>query len=1007
MKLHSLLIICLVSILPLNIFSQGETDNWLLGGADFLINFSSGEPSLITPSVVTGNPAGGIPPVPYHYFYYTSFCGSSISDSEGNLLMYSNGELIWNAAFDTMLNGTNLYGNFESSQCLFIPYPGFKNKYYFITTPYVYPSFGVRYSEIDMSLDNGLGAVISSNNLLLSPACQKVSAVYHSNGKDIWLMVHLWNSNAFYVYLITPNGISPNPVISNVGTVHQEPFPPPPMYNSASAGDLKFSTNGKRLAVAIEGLNLFEIFDFDNTTGIVSNPISFSGELAQNVEFSLDGTIAYLGDQNAYPSNNSSKIYQVDLLAGSQNQIINSKLAINSDTNCSAITNYSNTSSTCYLEHLLQLAPNGRIYSISTNSIASDFLSSINSPNTPGILCDFEFEVLTIPSTYCGNILQSIPNFFRSYLDKNILFDNLCFGDTTLICTQTNTNFDSIRWVFEDTLAGLSFSIANQDTVFHSFSEPGSYQIMLKRYRNAQLDEVKKMLYIMPTVNIAFSDTLVCPNDTIEVFANENYCQFDWLNDFSTDTLFADTIKINQPGTYWPIITNYDEYCGSLDTITVDYVEINPVLGNDTSGNCITNPYILQVNYQNGDSVFWSNGETDDSIIAYFAGEYQATIYYEGCYDIDTIIVEYENLLSPDLGPDSFLCTGDSLSLSGGTFPNTNYIWLPTGETSEQINVNNSGEFILSISNICGDFSDTILVSDLEPPVVELGNDTTICSGDTIVLDATNPQSTYSWMDIFYDSALTVSIANNYWVIVENQCGIATDSISIFMDFPLEINLGNDTIICQGDSLQLSIFNYQLSIVNWSTGETTPEIFISDSGIYWINLENACGVFSDTIELLVSDPQFSFPDDTLGMYSGYIELSADSGWTAYFWENGETTNQTVVSDTGWFSLQVSDSLGCTTSDSVFIIDVSAIPEYENSKIRIFPNPANDELFVTNIPEKSEIFVYSLLGQSMPTKCKEEFGNAKVLNISHLHSGGYVIGIRESGKSVGKLLFIKE
>ncbi|MBT6686245.1 MAG: T9SS type A sorting domain-containing protein, partial [Bacteroidetes bacterium] len=181
----------------------------------------------------------------------------------------------------------------------------------------------------------------------------------------------------------------------------------------------------------------------------------------------------------------------------------------------------------------------------------------------------------------------------------------------------------------------------------------------------------------------------------------------------------------------------------------------------------------------------------------------------------------------------------------------------------------------------------------------------------------------------------------------------------------------------------------------------------SDSGIYWINLENACGVFSDTIELLVSDPQFSFPDDTLGMYSGYIELSADSGWTAYFWENGETTNQTVVSDTGWFSLQVSDSLGCTTSDSVFIIDVSAIPEYENSKIRIFPNPANDELFVTNIPEKSEIFVYSLLGQSMPTKCKEEFGNAKVLNISHLHSGGYVIGIRESGKSVGKLLFIKE
>ncbi|MBT3209422.1 MAG: hypothetical protein HN347_13825, partial [Bacteroidetes bacterium] len=376
MKVCNLLLFCLIYIFPLNGIAQGETNNWILGGVDFFISINNGEPSLITPPVVTGSPVGGIPPVPYHYFYFSSICCSSISDAEGNLLMYSNGELIWNAAFDTMLYGTNLYGNFESSQCLFIPHPGYENRYYFFTTPYYFTSIGVRYSEIDLNLDNGLGGLISSNNLLLSPACQKVSAVYHANGKDIWLMVHQWNSNAFYAYLITKNGINPNPIISNVGTVHQEPIPPPSMYHSASAGDLKFSTNGKRLAVAIEGLDLFEIFDFDNTNGIVSNPISIYGKWAQSVEFSPDGTIIYLGDTDSgFAPDNFSEIFQIDLLAGSQSQIINSKVIINSDT---IAFNSPNGPLYSYM-HLLQLAPNGKIYIVA--SYNENFLSCINFPN--------------------------------------------------------------------------------------------------------------------------------------------------------------------------------------------------------------------------------------------------------------------------------------------------------------------------------------------------------------------------------------------------------------------------------------------------------------------------------------------------------------------------------------------------------------------------------------------------------------------------------------------------
>jgi len=927
---------------------------------------------------------------------------SCISNQNGNLLMFCSFEQIYDASYYPMQNGYGLHGGITSTQNIIIPKPGNPNHYYVVVTPFgsQYTNYAT-YSEVDMNLNGGLGAVTNIKNVNLGingiASTGKVTATYHANGKDIWLMIHGAYSNIFFAFLVTEDGISDFPAVSYAGINHLELYP-----NQANRGEMKFSPDGKRLAAAVKGMNTVQLFDFNNNTGIVSNPISFTNiQTPKSVEFSMDGTVLYYSNDNvqyncACPYD-TTFIFQADLLAGDTISIINSTYPVFWYSDSNAIYNYGSSA--------LQLAINGSIYVIHETGYG-DSLFIIKHPELVGNNCEYGF-CLEIPDSFGGQFHKYLPNFFRSYLDRNILTENICFGDSTLLFTETNLNFDSIRWEFLDSASLQFVSVSNQDSIYFVFSEPSDYEIQLYRYRDGNEDMTKKWIYILPVVDISLEDTTLCPNQSLAINTALPFVNFAWVKDSIADTTFTNNFIISQSGTYWPIITNYDEYCGSLDTMTVDYVEINPVLGNDTSGNCITNPYSLQVNYQNGDSVFWSNGETGDSIIANFAGQYQATVYFAGCSDSDTINIEYENLLSPDLGPDVFLCAGDSVKLFGGSFPNAEYFWSPTGDTVEQFFTTVPGLYILTVSNICGEFTDSILITALEIPVVNLGNDTTICIGDSLVLNATNPQSIYSWQDLSNDSFLTVWTTNDYWVIVENQCGQASDSIFVDFEFPLQINLGNDTTICQGDSLQLSIINYQLSIQNWSTGDTVPEIFVSDSGNYWLETQNACGIFTDTMELFVSNPQFSFPDDTIGMLTGYIELSAELGWSTYVWENGETTNQTVVSDTGWLALQVADSLGCQTTDSIFILDVSAIHENENSKIRIFPNPANDELFIINIPEMAEIFVYSLHGQSISINRTEEYGNTKILDISNLDSGAYFLDICESGKYVGRVLFLKE
>jgi hypothetical protein len=318
-----------------------------------------------------------------------------------------------------MPNGTGLFGHTSSTQSLIVKRPGWSGRYYIFTLDIIYSDFpdnGLNYSEVDMSLNGGFGDVIpavKNINLISDSMSEKICGVEHSNGSDIWVLVHKWNSNMFYSYLVTSTGINP-PIINNIGSI-QTGFD--------SQGQMKFTLSGNKVGLAAQESGYFEIFDFDKANGTVSNPLLIMDTLtwgAYGLEFSPDGSKLYVS--NSYLPDDT--IYQYNLLAGSDSLIIASRVSLGSIN---------------VVDHVgqLQLGPNGKIYIVKVGQIK---LAVINNPNNLGLNCNLSpngFQLLPPGLNGIG-----LPNFVASYLIPTGITENSLTTSFSIYPNPTNTKLN-------------------------------------------------------------------------------------------------------------------------------------------------------------------------------------------------------------------------------------------------------------------------------------------------------------------------------------------------------------------------------------------------------------------------------------------------------------------------------------------------------------------------------------------------------------------------------------
>ncbi len=496
-----------------------EAGTWYFG-QNAGLDFSGGDPVAVTDGQLVTNEG----------------C-ATISDSDGNLLFYTDGMSVWNKNHEVMNNGIGLLGHYSSTQsAVIVPKPGSDSLYYIFTVPAEEIDDGyLYYSIVDMSLIGGLGRVISKNVFLWEPVVEKITAVVHENGTDIWVVTHERLSNAFCSFLVSSSGVNHTPVTSDVGTVYTLPV-------SNYIGYIKASTSGSYIACAIyEPINLVELFDFNNTTGSLSNPITITGYVEPYaIEFSPDESRLYCGMDD--------DIYQFDLTAGTPTDIINSGININA--------------TSPDLGGALQIGPNQKIY---RTYQYCDYLGVINNPNELGVDCNYDPNGVYLDGK---KGIFGLPTFIQSFFSASISYENVCFGDSTFFEMNSSDPIQSITWDFGDPASGSN----NTSTLLnpgHIFTTSGNFTVtanIILTDGSTEVSSIVITIYDIPLVNIG-NDTLMCEGDILILDAGPNYQYYQWSTGETTQT-----IEVSSTGIYDVIVST--DYCSSFDTITVNVADL-------------------------------------------------------------------------------------------------------------------------------------------------------------------------------------------------------------------------------------------------------------------------------------------------------------------------------------------------------------------------------------------------------------------------------------------------
>lgn len=151
--------------------------------------------------------------------------------------------------------------------------------------------------------------------------------------------------------------------------------------------------------------------------------------------------------------------------------------------------------------------------------------------------------------------------------------------------------------------------------------------------------------------------------------------------------------------------------------------------------------------------------------------------------DIDTSLVTVKVINPPsiNLGGDKNMCQGDSIVFNVFDAEISNYQWNDLSTNSSLV-VNNSGIYFVVVDNECGISTDTIKIEEIEIINSHFGYDSTICSGQSLILGKFFPNTNYLWQDGSNSSTLMVNQSGEYWLEINNSCNHLVDTFSILID---------------------------------------------------------------------------------------------------------------------------------------------------------------------------------------------------------------------------------
>lgn len=418
------------------------------------------------------------------------------------------------------------------------------------------------------------------------------------------------------------------------------------------------------------------------------------------------------------------------------------------------------------------------------------------------------------------------------------------------------------------------------------------------------------------------------------------------------------TITATSAGDYSVMVT-YSNGCSSMsDTTTVNFfpTPAAPAISANgpttfCSGGSVTLSSTTAAGY------LWSSGETTATINVSASGSFTVTVTdANGCTASSLPEVVTVNTLPSA----SISSTGNTTFCSGGSVDLTSSatsgnLW-SNGATTQTINVTVAGSYsVVVTANGCSATSNTILVNVNNNPnvAISLSGPPSVCGTNTVDLTATPAGlATYQWSNGSSTAGITVSTAGTYSVTAtdQNGCsGTASQVINAGSAVTPFITIGGQTIICEGESVQLLSSASTGNL--WSNGATTVSISVTTTGNYSVTVTdpNGCSATSSSVGVIVNPlPTASFTSNAaVGGFTTFTNTSTD--FTSSQWDFGDGTAFSSQNDPthtyqgdGSYTvvLTVFNDCGSATSSQTISIIGTGIEELGTGQVSIAPNPSN-------------------------------------------------------------------
>jgi len=770
------LLMTLLLGVPRLAYAQKEWNTWYFGNFAGL-DFNSGVPVGL---------ANGM-------MHQWEGCASISDRRTGRILFYTDGDTVWNARHQPMPNGTGLFGHISSSQsATIVPMPGDSNRYYIFTASAgeywdgAHPNLGVNYSIVDMTRDAGFGDIVRKNANLMPQATEKLVAVRHANGRDYWVVAHAWGSNEFHAFRVSRSGVLPA-VVSAAGSSHQgDP------YNTI--GVMKVSPNGKKLALAGYTMNLVQLFDFDNITGRVSNPLQLPSDTWEyGVSFSPDNSKLYI----AQSSDATSHIYQYDLTSGFPLAIIASRMLIA-------------TSPIKYGD--MQIGPDKKIYVAKDD----DWLGVINYPNVGGTACGYEPQgpFLQVEKGRQRYSVWGLPNVMTSDLtaiDSSVVPPEahflpsrtaICAGESIDFVDQSLVNPTKWEWSFP---GGSPSSATVRDPSGVRYNTPGTYTAMLVA-SSPNGDDTARVDIVVHPLPLVVADADGSKNVKICVGGSKTLHGSGGISYRWSPAVGLSCTDCQNPIASPTVTTTYtltatNEFgCPSSDQITVTVNALPTASAGPDRDICPGGA--VQLEASGGVTYSWSPRVGLDCYDCRtpIASPMTTTTYKvivanaSGCLDSDEVVVNVRPTATADAGPDVTICpgTGTTLTASQGTA----YTWSPSESLdcsdcrSPVATPDSTTTYTVQVMTPNGCVAtDSVTVRVRPRPSVDAGLPVTICLGDSVGLRASSGVS-YNWSPAAGLSCTTCrspvarpSSSTTYTVAVTDADGcVGTDTVTVSVD---------------------------------------------------------------------------------------------------------------------------------------------------------------------------------------------------------------------------------